>query len=236
MDLKTLHIASGLVACILLAAPTAGAQTGVRAADIIKHFEEQKQIAGGRTRGGLDIDLDAQDTQDEDGTRAVFVGPSGFGDPNSETGVLPATGSSAGSTAGSATTVGTTGTTVGTTATTATAPVTTAGYDLLITFELNSDRLTPEAKRNLEEFVKALDAPSLNDSRFLVEGHTDATGSADYNLDLANRRAAAVVRYLTARGVDQRRLKPQGFGELKPLVDNPRDPRNRRVEARLISE
>jgi outer membrane protein OmpA-like peptidoglycan-associated protein len=106
-------------------------------------------------------------------------------------------------------------------------------FNLLITFEYNSDRLTPAARRNLDEFARALVDPALADARFVVEGHTDATGPADYNLDLSRRRAASVVTYLVDHGIDPARLEAQGFGETKLRSDRPDDPVNRRVETRL---
>ena len=107
-------------------------------------------------------------------------------------------------------------------------------FNLLITFELDSDRLTDNAKRNLDQFIAALKTPELSKMRFSVEGHTDATGPQNYNLALSTRRANSVVRYLSENGIEEDRLLPRGFGEAKPKSDNPRDPDNRRVETRLI--
>jgi outer membrane protein OmpA-like peptidoglycan-associated protein len=64
-----------------------------------------------------------------------------------------------------------------------------------------------------------------------VEGHTDALGSDEYNLLLSTRRAAAVVHALAQRqGIDPARLVILGKGEAEPLVENPFDARNRRVQ------
>ena len=93
--------------------------------------------------------------------------------------------------------------------------------------------LEPEAKSNLDEFAKALKDPQLAASSFLVEGHTDARGSADYNLNLSERRAKAVVSYLSERGVDTAKLLPRGFGQTKPIVADPYSGDNRRVETRI---
>jgi peptidoglycan-associated lipoprotein len=49
-----------------------------------------------------------------------------------------------------------------------------------------------------------------------VQGHTDERGDDEYNLDLSNRRAAAVVQYLTDHKVDAKRLVSQGYGESQP--------------------
>lgn len=109
-------------------------------------------------------------------------------------------------------------------------------FNLLITFEVDSDQLTPQAKNNLDQFIAALSTPELSKMRFSVEGHTDATGPESYNLDLSSRRANSVVRYMAANGIDQRRLDSRGFGEANPKSANPTDPDNRRVETRLILE
>jgi OOP family OmpA-OmpF porin len=107
-------------------------------------------------------------------------------------------------------------------------------FDLVVTFDHNSAVLTPEAKRNLDEFAKALRDPGLASRSFQVDGHTDATGTHNYNVSLSSRRADAVLRYLAEKGVDTSKLVARGYGETKPRVaSNPFDPSNRRVETRL---
>ena len=107
------------------------------------------------------------------------------------------------------------------------------GFDMLITFELGSDRLSPTAKENLAEFAKALKGTALQEARFNIDGHTDARGGDIFNLDLSNRRAASVVRFLEELGIERSRLDASGYGESKPRVSDPFAPINRRVEARL---
>lgn len=109
-------------------------------------------------------------------------------------------------------------------------------FDLVVKFKYNSDAIEPEAKLNLDEFAKALRNPQLAKSSFLVEGHTDATGTPTYNLDLSQRRARAVVRYLNEQGVDTSKLLARGYGQTKPLVADPFSGENRRVETRLRVE
>ncbi|ALA16814.1 MULTISPECIES: OmpA family protein [Chelatococcus] len=106
-------------------------------------------------------------------------------------------------------------------------------FDLVVTFDYNSDVLTREARRNLDEFAKALADQRLATATFLVEGHTDATGSEAYNLGLSERRASSVVRYLTGKGIDVSRLTARGYGKMRPRTANPFDAANRRVETRL---
>ncbi|MEM9061429.1 MAG: OmpA family protein [Pseudomonadota bacterium] len=139
-------------------------------------------------------------------TRGVVIGAAGFGN---------STQSSAGTAATEA-------------------PPDPGAYNLMVTFELNSDRLTPIARSNLDEFAKALRAPDLASLRFAVDGHTDSSGSDTYNFGLSARRADAVVRYLTRNGIDGSRLEARGFGETRPVNADPRHPSNRRVETRLI--
>ena len=106
-------------------------------------------------------------------------------------------------------------------------------FDLLISFDYNSDELTRSARQNLDEFAKALKSPGLVQRHFALEGHTDATGTPEYNQQLSERRAEAVRRYLTAKGVTAQNLEARGFGETRPRAPDPLDPSNRRVEARL---
>lgn len=110
----------------------------------------------------------------------------------------------------------------------------TKGFDLLITFEFGSDRLTPQARTNLSAFASALRSPALARYRFEVHGHTDAVGPAEKNQRLSERRARSVVTYLVSRGVSPGRLRARGYGESRPLMKNPKHPRNRRVETRRM--
>ena len=103
-------------------------------------------------------------------------------------------------------------------------------YGLL--FDFDSAVLKPESKPTLDQIAKLLsEQPQL---RLNVVGHTDNQGSADYNLDLSRRRAAAVVEALTATyGVAGERLSPLGEGFNQPIASNDTDEgraKNRRVE------
>ena len=69
-----------------------------------------------------------------------------------------------------------------------------------------------------------------------IDGHTDNTGSAEYNQQLSERRAISVGQYLRSRNVDPRRLLVVGFGETRPIADNSTEfgrQQNRRVEIRI---
>ena len=68
----------------------------------------------------------------------------------------------------------------------------------------------------------------------VVEGHTDAVGSDEYNKQLSQRRAASVKRYLVrVHGIEEQRLKEVGLGEQRPIEGaDPQAPQNRRVQFR----
>ncbi len=75
--------------------------------------------------------------------------------------------------------------------------------------------------------------------RVQVEGHTDDVGNPVYNKELSRSRAAAVVHYLVAKGVEPARLRSVGYGEERPIADN-KTPAgraaNRRVAFVILSE
>jgi outer membrane protein OmpA-like peptidoglycan-associated protein len=106
-------------------------------------------------------------------------------------------------------------------------------FDMLVTFELNSDQLTPEAIANLKEIATALSDNRLSDAKFLVEGHTDALGGEAYNDRLSERRATRVAEYLAELGVSSDRMTAVGLGEKAPRIADPFDGQNRRVEMKL---
>ena len=105
--------------------------------------------------------------------------------------------------------------------------------NLRVNFEFNSDNLTASAKENLSQLAAALNDPRLGDSKFAIDGYTDATGTGEYNQDLSERRARAVVSFLAVRGVDPTRLEAKGFGSAKPVAADPYAGVNRRVEAHI---
>jgi outer membrane protein OmpA-like peptidoglycan-associated protein len=106
-----------------------------------------------------------------------------------------------------------------------------AAVDLKIPFEVNSSELAPEAQQQLEQLIDALSRDALSEYRFQVAGHTDASGSAEYNRQLSERRANTVMQYLIDEGVDPARLVAVGFGEdMLLLTDKPEHQENRRVE------
>ncbi len=105
---------------------------------------------------------------------------------------------------------------------------------LRIGFRAGSSDLTPQGEAELRKFAIAL--KSVPDANFEIAGHTDISGTPEGNLLLSQRRADSVKAFLVAQGVDASHLQSKGYGVAGlAYPDAPRDPRNRRVEARLIN-
>lgn len=104
-----------------------------------------------------------------------------------------------------------------------------------IHFDANKDEIKRESHPVLDRVVRFLERnPGL---RLEIIGHTDLHGPADYNLDLSERRAAAVRAYLESKGVAESRLETKGLGFSRPAVDRkgePYDEQNRRTEFRIL--
>ena len=106
-----------------------------------------------------------------------------------------------------------------------------------VTFESNSDRLTPASTEVLDRVVVELRDPATDTVRIVA--HTDSDGSDSYNLGLSIRRALSVEDYLVGAGIDESRLSSEGLGESQPIADNATADgraRNRRVELIRTSE
>jgi outer membrane protein OmpA-like peptidoglycan-associated protein len=101
---------------------------------------------------------------------------------------------------------------------------------LLINFDLNSTTVKPESQEALGNLSQAMLSKELMNSRFAIEGHTDAKGSAAYNLELSQKRAQSVADFLVTKGVTADRLDKlgKGFSELAN-PQQPLAPENRRV-------
>jgi len=100
-----------------------------------------------------------------------------------------------------------------------------------IEFETNKAEIRPEFEPELEAVVTVLkNNPAV---RIQVQGHTDSVGNADYNRQLSDKRAKAVMEYLIQEGIDRKRLSAMGMGEARPIASNDSAAgreRNRRVE------
>lgn len=102
---------------------------------------------------------------------------------------------------------------------------------LLMTFATDSTELTSDTVRMLDTVAKALQSDQLAGFSFRIEGHADPRGGAEWNQQLSQKRADAVVAYLIERhGILPERLTPLGKGASELLdKNNPIAPVNRRV-------
>lgn len=101
----------------------------------------------------------------------------------------------------------------------------------LVFFAWDQAELTPVALAVLDQ-VQA-DFLRGRPARVIVQGHADRSGPEPYNERLSEQRALNVARALIQRGVPERALDVEWFGERRPRVPTPdgaREPRNRRVE------
>lgn len=104
-----------------------------------------------------------------------------------------------------------------------------------ITFATNSADLRPAFFSVLDSVGKVM--KEFDQTVVEVAGHTDSTGSEDYNQGLSERRASSVSQYLQARGISGERLMTVGMGELRPVADNNTEEgrqANRRVEITVV--
>jgi outer membrane protein OmpA-like peptidoglycan-associated protein len=102
---------------------------------------------------------------------------------------------------------------------------------LPVHFGFDSAKVESSARPQLDALAAGIKLlPSTQ--KVVVEGHTDAVGSDTYNLQLSQRRAAAVKDYLVSvHGIDAARLKDVGYGEYRPIEGaDPVSAENRRVQ------
>ncbi len=100
-----------------------------------------------------------------------------------------------------------------------------------ILFDYNSAILLPVSKSSLDTLASKL--LIYRDVEIKLTGHTDDTGSEEFNLNLSIQRAKSVKEYLVSKGVDQKRISFSGKGESEPLRSNATEEGrmvNRRVE------
>jgi outer membrane protein OmpA-like peptidoglycan-associated protein len=109
-------------------------------------------------------------------------------------------------------------------------------FDSGILFETASASLTPTAQANIGKLAKVLN--KYEDTNILVEGHTDADGTEEYNQKLSDRRASSVADFTTALGVNASRFTTKGYGENQPVASNETADgkrQNRRVEIAVFA-
>lgn len=105
-----------------------------------------------------------------------------------------------------------------------------------ILFDINQTDLKTNARNNIENLATSLKNNPETD--ILIVGHTDATGTENYNMKLSERRAAAVKSYIIGQGVPSTRLSTQGRGEMEAIADNETESGralNRRVEIVIVA-
>ena len=86
-------------------------------------------------------------------------------------------------------------------------------------FATNRDLILPQSFPVLQAVTDALLA-SPHIKRVSIEGHTDNRGRADYNIDLSNRRAQSVRRWLLGHSIAEERVTAIGYGPSRPIADN----------------
>jgi outer membrane protein OmpA-like peptidoglycan-associated protein len=109
-------------------------------------------------------------------------------------------------------------------------------FDSGILFAVNKADIQPVAGQNLTNLAAILQ--KYADTDILVEGHTDSSGSDEYNLTLSQSRAQSVANYLTGQSVNATRFTIMGYGEAQPVADNETTmgkQANRRVEIAIMA-
>jgi OOP family OmpA-OmpF porin len=104
-------------------------------------------------------------------------------------------------------------------------------------FGFNKDNLTKEAREAIDQLAESVAA--TKGYIITVEGATDSVGGADYNYDLSQRRADAVIQYLASeKNIPAYKIYLIGLGKDKPVESNKTSAgraKNRRVDIRLMT-
>ena len=109
-------------------------------------------------------------------------------------------------------------------------------FDSGILFDVDKATLKGMSKTDLGKLAVILQ--KYADTDILLEGHTDDTGSDEYNLDLSRLRSQSVANFLAGEGVNAARFTIMGYGESQPVADNMTDggrALNRRVEVAIYA-
>ncbi len=99
-----------------------------------------------------------------------------------------------------------------------------------VLFEVNKSDLSPEAVERIGKLARVLGSVDIHGAG--VEGHTDSTGSDEYNQQLSERRAASVKAEFVRGGMPEANVRPAGKGETQPIASNETEEgrtQNRRV-------
>ena len=106
-----------------------------------------------------------------------------------------------------------------------------------IFFEFNKAELLPDSYEELDNVSTFLtDNPTVE---IELAGHTDSIGSDEYNMELSQKRADSVKKYLESKGIAANRMIAKGYGETKPIAPNGEDwgrEQNRRVEFTILKK
>jgi outer membrane protein OmpA-like peptidoglycan-associated protein len=103
-------------------------------------------------------------------------------------------------------------------------------------FDVDEATLQQKSKKDLQDLAGIL--KKYEDTNIIIEGHTDATGSEEYNQRLSERRAESVAHYLAELGVNPSRFNVYGYGESQPVATNETAAgrqQNRRVDLAVIA-
>lgn len=103
-----------------------------------------------------------------------------------------------------------------------------------ILFDYGKSTLSAEAQNTLDRAVELLN--KIPNRSLVIEGHTDSTGSDEFNMALSEKRAQSVYDYMNAQGLNIKSVSYKGYGETRPVADNStKEGRvaNRRVEFKI---
>jgi OOP family OmpA-OmpF porin len=100
-------------------------------------------------------------------------------------------------------------------------------------FDFDKSDLKSQGRATLRDLVKKI----REQDHLVITGHTDSVGSELYNLKLSERRAASVMNFLIANGIEPKRLEMRARGESEPVASNDTEEgraQNRRVEIEVV--
>ena len=109
-------------------------------------------------------------------------------------------------------------------------------FDSGLLFDVNKAALRSEAVANLNKLSAILN--KYEDTNILIEGHTDATGTDEHNLELSRQRAQSVANQLASLKVNPTRFTIMGYGESQPIASNDTPEgkqKNRRVDLAIMA-
>lgn len=109
-------------------------------------------------------------------------------------------------------------------------------FDSGLLFNFDSDAILADARSNLNNLAASL--KEYPDTEIVIVGHTDSSGSDEYNQGLSERRARSAASHLISQGISSTRIKTFGRGESEPIDSNETElgrAENRRVEIAIVA-